>query len=211
MATKSLDGRRLGVIVVVLFAVGLAGAAGQTQAQGWMAGLNVGQSKTHDYSIGEGGAVAHLDDTHTAYSAFGGYSFLKYFGGVAAYVDLGTLNADGPSFGGYTDEIKVHGFYIGPLGMLPVHQRVGLFATTGAFFWNQKVHYAAPGDDENFNESGASFAFGAGANVDLTPAHTLGLHLEWMMFRNVGDRNKSGHRYDRSFLALGVVYRFPHR
>jgi hypothetical protein len=205
MVRRSLWTLRVALLAAVIFG-GFLATSTPAHAQGWLAGAAVGQAKFKDYSVG--GAVGSLDDKDTGYVAFGGYDF-KYYGAVLAYVDLGTLKASGPAFGGFTDRIKSHGFYLGALGVLPVHDRVAAFATTGAFRWNQTVDYADAEGPLHYDESGTSLAFGAGVNVDLTAAHTLGLHLEWMMFKNVGDNDNSGHRNDRMWLAVGVIYHTP--
>ncbi len=194
----------LGIAVLVVI-----GPASAQAPVGWMTGMSIGQSKTFDYSVG--GPTANLDENGTAFRVFGGYTFMRNFGVAASYVDLGEIKANGPAFGGFTDTIKVSGFDLSAMGFLPVHRQVALFGMVGAFVWKQKVNYVDESGPWNYDESGMTMSYGVGANVDVTPAHTAGIHLEYQRFGKIGkDKNPSdsGHRYNRDMVSLGFVYRF---
>jgi len=82
-------------------------------------------------------------------------------------------------------------------------------ATVGAFFWKQDVHYVDPSGTFDYNDSGTSLSYSAGAEFNFGGAGAKwGAHFDYQVFMDVGDENNSGHQYDRSFVSLGVDYRF---
>lgn len=194
--------RSLVVAAFVLFAA-LAPAA----AQGWGIAGTVGQSDTKDYSVGAGQPVENRDSQDTAFAMAGGYMFSKYFGSLVSYVNLGESNYSGSAYGGFTDTLKVDGWNLSGLGLVPFGSRWGGFAMLGMFRWNQEVRYRDASGPYDYDESGLSLSYGLGFSVDVVPK-ALGIHFEYQVFTNVGDKDNSGHEYDRSMISLGVVYRF---
>ena len=194
-----MRGRALFVGVVLLV------AAGDASAQGWMAGAQVGQSKTYDYSVG--GPIDDLDDSDTSWRVFLGYEFTRFFGGAVSYVDLGEMTAAGPAFGGFTDVLEATGWEVSALGMLPVNERWGFYGNVGAFRWEQDVHYVDPTGVYDYDDSGTSPTVGVGVNFDVLPK-TLGVHVGYHRFFDVGDEDNSGHEYDRSMIAAGLSWSF---
>jgi len=109
--------------LAVIFALASSFYA-QDALAGWFVGGSVGQSKTYDYSVG--GPIDSSDEEDFAYRLGGGYTFIKYFGLAGSYVDLGDSHYEGPAFGGFTDTLSAKGFDFSALGVLPVHDRIGL-------------------------------------------------------------------------------------
>jgi OOP family OmpA-OmpF porin len=189
--------------------VALSGSFTGAAAQGWLVGGSAGVAKQYDYSVG--GEIATHDDTDTAYRVFGGYMFSGNFGAAVSYVDLGTPKYDGPAFGGFTDQLSADGWDASFIaGWAPGQQkRFSLIATVGAFFWKQDVHYVDPSGTFDYNDSGTSLSYSAGAEFNFGGAGAKwGAHFDYQVFMDVGDENNSGHQYDRSFVSLGVDYRF---
>jgi len=181
-------------------------------AQGWFAGGAVGIGQQDDYSIG--GPITSRDDTDAAYRIFGGYLISPLQGFVASYVDLGEAFYAGPAFGGFTDRLSADGFdmsYI--IGWAPgTQERINVFGTVGVFAWDQDVVYTELGTmtPYRYKDDGTSFSFGIGTDINLSAAgdNAWGIHVEWQLFKNVGDENVSGHEDDRQTFSAGVSYRF---
>jgi hypothetical protein len=181
-------------------------------AQEWFAGGAVGIGQQDDYAVG--GPISNRDDTDFAYRLFGGYLISPMQGFVASYVDLGEAFYSGPAFGGFTDRLSADGFdfsYI--IGWSPgTQERIRVFGTVGVFAWDQDVVYTEVGSTEPFlyKDDGASFSIGIGTDINLSAAgdNAWGIHVEWQLFKDVGDRNFSGHENDRQMLSAGVSYRF---
>lgn len=62
----------------------------------------------------------------------------------------------------------------------------------------------------DYNDSATSLSFGLGSEVNLGVGErsAWGFHFEWQLFRDVGDKNNSGHEYDRKMVSVGIDYRF---
>jgi hypothetical protein len=185
--------------------VALSGAAPATASDdyGWFAGFNAGQAKLHDFRL----PTTSSDDKDTVLSAFGGYQFTRYVAVAGGYVDLGKYNFQGPSFGGYTQQIKVDGFQLSAIGSYPVAERVDLAASAGVFRWNVKFHSSDPIDPNiNLSDSGYSPTFGVGVNIDIFSKRGTYLYLGWQKFWNVGDRGTVEHENDYTMYVIGVTY-----
>lgn len=193
---------------IVTIVVAVAPFARDASAQGWLAGASGGTVTQYDYSVG--GPIANSDDTDTGYRAFAGYLFTPVLGAAVSYVDLGAMDYDGPAFGGFTDTLEADAIDISVIaGWAPGSQEhFSLFATAGMFHFNQDVHYVDDSGTYDYSDSGWSFSYGAGAEYTLGTAAKWGIHLNYQMFADVGDEDNSGHEYDRSFIAVGVDYRF---
>jgi hypothetical protein len=199
----------LALLTVAAAGVALAppvAAASAAEVAGWYAGASIGQSKTHDYSVG--GPVDNVDDTDFAWMVSGGYTFMRNFALALSYADLGTTNADGPAFGGFTDELSAKGWNFSAVGILPVHERIGITGMVGFFRWSQDVHYVDPSGTYNYDDSGTSPSYGIGALFGLGPDNRMGIQVGWQRFSDVGDEDNSGHEMDRDFYSVGFGYRF---
>lgn len=128
--------------------------------------------------------------------------------GLGSYVDLGDSYYDGPAFGGFTDTLTAKGWDISVLGMFPLNPHWGLYASLGMFRWDHEVRYRDPSGDYNYDESGTDPSFGFGGSLSFGPNNSMGVHLGYQRFKDVGDDSNSGHQYDRSFTSFGYHYRF---
>lgn len=173
---------------------------------------NVGESVTYDYSVGDplNQPFTNLDNKDVAFEGLVGYQFSGVLAAEISYVDLGSLTVDGPSFGGFTDELKVHGFNFGAVGTYPPLTPFAGQLRTGAFAWTQDIDYHDPGEDYVQSESGVGVSAGAGLRYRIPGASGFGVMADWTRYFNVGDNDKSGHRYDRDFFSFGVGYTFGH-
>lgn len=180
----------------------------EASAQGWLAGGSTGIARQYDYEVG--GPIDTRDDTDTAFRVFGGYMFLPVLGVALSYVDLGMPEYDGSANGGFTDELDADGYDFSLIaGWAPgTQKRLSLFGTVGLFKWSQDVHYVDNSGTYDYSDDGTSFCYGAGAEVVFGTAAKWGAHFHYQFFSDVGDEDNSGHQYDRSFISLGVDYRF---
>jgi len=181
-------------------------------AQEWFAGGSIGVGQQDDYQVG--GPVSNRDDTDAAYRLFGGYLISPLQGFVASYVDLGEAFYSGPAFGGFTDRLSAEGFDVSYIiGWAPgTQERVRVFGTVGVFAFDQDVVYTELGTSETYiyKDDGASFSIGIGTDINLNASgdNEWGIHVEWQLFKDVGDQNFSGHENDRQMFSAGVSYRF---
>jgi len=205
---SDIQGRHAGpgrscVIGFLLLALSTAPTA---FAGSWLAGAAAGNVKQHNYSVG--GPIARSDDTDTGFRVFAGYMFLPWLGGVLSYVDLGTPNYDGPAFGGFTDKLDADAVDLSLIAAVtPGEQEMfSIFATVGAFRFNQNVHYTDESGAYDYHDTGTRLSYGLGVQWKFNPA--WGAHLGWQRFTDVGDNNNSEHEYDRDVLELGLEFNF---
>lgn len=183
-------------------------ASATASAQGFFAGGSIGTATQQEYAIG--GPISMSEDSDDSVRAFGGYLITPLQGIVVSLIDLGEPNYAGPAFGGFTDRLSAEGWDISWIvGWNPGNQeRVSLFGTIGVFAWDQDVSYEDPLGSVEYRDEGTSFSYGIGTEFNLSRDGTSpwGIHLEYQLFKNVGDPRNSGHEYDRDVLSLGVTY-----
>jgi hypothetical protein len=171
-----------------------------------------GVTRTHDYSVGDDPSedpdITTLDDTGTGFEGLVGFQFAGALAAEATYVDLGKLTAAGPAFGGFTDELKAHGFGLGVAGTYPPASPLAGQARVGGFAWTQDIDYHDASEDYVASESGVGVSTGLGLRYRIPTAPQLGIVAGWTRYWSVGDPDKSGHQYDRDFIAGGVSYSF---
>lgn len=173
-------------------------------AQGWFAGGGVSQTKQYDYSVGS--PVINKDDTDTGLRVFGGYQFLPWASAVLSYVDLGTpFYKDAEAFD-FTDSLEANAFDVSVVAGAPLGEMVSFFGTVGIFHFTQKVRYSDEFEDFSADDTGTGVSFGAGMRLKF--GTVWGMHLGFQRFPDVGDKNKSGHEYDRDLYEVGAEYFF---
>jgi hypothetical protein len=185
-------------------------ASATASAQGFFAGGSIGTASQQEYEIG--GPISMIDDSDDSVRVFGGYLISPIQGVVVSRIDLGEPNYAGPAFGGFTDRLSAEGWDISwIIGWTPGAQdRVSLFGTLGVFAWDQDVTYEDPLGTFEYRDEGTSFSYGIGTefNFSADGSNAWGVHLEYQLFKNVGDTRNSGHENDRDVLSLGATYHF---
>lgn len=173
-------------------------------AQGWLGGASVGQAKQHSYEVG--GPIATSNSNDTSARIFGGYKFQDWFGTVVSYVDLGTPKYDGPAWGGFTDSLKASAIDVSMvMGFQPGDQKiVSPFLMLGVFRFTQDVHYRDASGRYDYQDSGTRISYGTG--VQFKVGNAWAMHIGWQHFTKVGDKNNSGHEYDRDIIETGFEY-----
>jgi hypothetical protein len=190
----------------------LAGFSASAAAQGWIAGAAFGQASQQDYDAGV--PIATNEDTGDAMRIFGGYMISPMQGVIASFIDLGTASYGNPLPDGFSDLLDAEGYDISyVVGWAPGSQdRFTVFGTVGVFVWDQDVVSTDITGRTLYQDEGTSFSMGVGAEFMLTD--TFGLHLEYQLFKEVGEaagtllNSGSGHELDRDVISVGVSVRF---
>jgi hypothetical protein len=209
MQSMSCAPSRRGFLPLLSLTV-LAGFSSAATAQGFVAGGGLGVANQQKYVVA--GPVESYDDNDSAYRVFGAFMVSPNMGVVASYVDLGKTHYEGPESSFYSDDLEVSGIdmsYI--INWAPgAQRRLSFFGTAGLFVWDQKVTYQDNSGSIDYSDDGSSFSLGLGANLNLGAEGSgrWGIHVEYQLFKNVGDENNSGHEYDRDMITAGINYRF---
>ena len=146
------------VLAAVLGVTAMGAQAQDSHDKGWYAGAGVGQS-----FVDEGA----FDDEDTAFSAFGGYQFNKYFALEGGYADFGEIEsnvAGAPSFEGDTA-------YLTAVGIVPITSQFSAYAKAGFHRW--KLDQAMPGLTGSADDSGTDPTYGVGVQYRLSDRWAL--------------------------------------
>lgn len=149
-------------LLAALFGVAAFGA--QAADPGFYAGAGVGQAY-----VDESG----YDDEDTAFSAFGGYQFNRYFGLEAGYVDLGTLESDGIG-----RALEANSIYLAAVGSVPLSENLSAYGKAGLQRWD--LDRAVPGLVGSNNDSGSDPTYGVGLQYRFND--TVALRGEYSRF-----------------------------
>jgi OmpA-OmpF porin, OOP family len=188
----------------------------------WYIGTNVGVSdvKRSDaiqadqfLDLGFDSATITTDKRDVGFRLFGGYRLHKNFALEAAYVDLGkfSFRADVTPSGTLDGATKINGAELSALGILPINERVSVFARLGAFSAETKTTYSGNGsveiitDAETQKKRSTKLSYGVGATFNF--GKRIALRSEWSRYTKLGNALTVG-QTDASLYSLGVVYRF---
>ena len=141
-------------------ALAIAAAAFGAQAAdqpGFYAGAGAGQSLVDE---------AGYDDEDTAFSAFGGYQFNRYFGLEAGYADFGQLEPQTPG-----TELEASSAYLTAVGSVPFTDNFSAYAKAGFQRW--ELDRAIPGLTATADDSGNDPTYGVGLQYRFTDAVAL--------------------------------------
>lgn len=161
-------------------------------------GLNLCPAVTPGFNTTPGSC----DQNELAAKVFGGYKFNKYLGAEGALVYLGTANASGTYLGvPTTSDVYAGGLELAGIGTVPVTDRFGILGKLGVLIWTVA---SETGTGFNRDDTGASFAMGAGLKYDITDH--VGVRFEWERFWSVG--NSTIGESDVDMFTVGGLYRF---
>lgn len=161
-----------------------APAFAQTPAadSGFYGGFGLGRSDSN-----LGGAT---DNKDSAWKAFGGYQFNKYFAAEAGYVDLGSTALPGATF-------DTKAWQASAVGSLPLNEQ---FSLTGKLGLAQtETDVSGGGTDNNTDPT-----YGLGLRYNFT--RQFGLRGEWERFRVSG--NPVAGKSDTDVYSLNAIVRF---
>ena len=184
---------------------GFYGGVGVGLSMANIAGARVGGNL-----LGSGLTVNSIreDDRDFAYKAFGGYKVNRYFALEAGYFNLGEFSytAQTTPAGTSTGNIKISGFNLDLLGILPFTDQFSAFGRVGAQYAKSKDSFGGTGagaGNSNISYSGTNYKFGAGLQYDFSD--TVGLRTEWERYR-INDA--VGHHGDIDMLSVGLIVSF---
>jgi OmpA-OmpF porin, OOP family len=195
----------------------LAAFAAPAMAEGLYVVGSVGQSKADvDKNELDGSARSlagfhsSVDDTDTAYKLQLGYQVNQYFAVEGGYINFGktTYHASAPGQTG-SSESKAEGVNLDAVGILPVTDRLSVFAKAGAVYAKVKYSYAVHtglGDSTGSADStDLKGTWGVGASFDVTK--NLAIRAEYEQFHKLGNKDKTGEA-NVDLMSAGVVYKF---
>lgn len=212
-----------------LFGLGLAGfasiaaiaspqALAQNNDAGWYLGANVGQSRANidDARItrsllgsGFSSVVIENDERDIGYKVFGGYRINQNFAVEGGYFDLGKFDfkASTVPAGTLNGDIKLRGFHIDALGMLPLTEKFSVFGRVGVNYAEARDSFTGTGQvlvlDPSPSKRQANYKAGLGLQYAFTD--TLAMRAEVERYR-INDA--LGNRGDVDLISVGLVYRF---
>ena len=143
------------LLAVVIGAAAFGAQAADDQAR-FYAGAGVGQSFVDESGI---------NDEDTAFSAFAGYQFNRYFSLEAGYADFGELEANGTPVG-----LEASSAYFTAVGSVPFTDRLSGYAKAGVHRWD--LDTALPGLT-GAEDSGSDPTYGLGLQYRFTDSVAL--------------------------------------
>ncbi len=184
----------------------------------WYGGLGIGQTTA---KIDDAGITAGLlgsgfsnssvsdDDSDLGYKLFGGLKVNKNFAIEAGYFNLGEFGftATTTPAGTLTGNIKLSGFNVDGVGIMPLSEKLSAFGRIGLQYAKAEDSFSGTGAvvvaDSSPSKSAANYKVGLGAQYDLT--ERVGMRAEWERYR-IDDAVDN--RGDVDMLSLGVVVNF---
>ena len=183
----------------VAASLGSLGAQAAPAAEtGWYGGLGVGRSYADP-----SGVAGSTDDKDTAWKAFGGYQFNRYFGAEAGYVDLGKSSILGPTGDSAAFDSKV--WHANAVGSLPLSDQFALTGKLGIARTDTDVSGViggvpvAGGTDHN-----TAPTYGLGLRYDINKS--FGVRGDWDRYR-VSSSPIAG-KSDTDLFSVSGVFRF---
>jgi len=184
----------------------------------WYVGGNIGKSRAsfddariRNGLLGAGFTTTSISDNDrdTGFKVFGGYQFNRYFALEGGYFSLGKFNFTATTVpaGTLQGEIKVTGFNLDLVGMLPMTEEFYGFARAGVIDADAKDNFTGTGAVTVLNPSPSKRAVGykAGLGLGYDFVRAFGLRLEVERYR-IDDA--VGNKGDIDLLSAGFVYRF---
>ncbi len=185
---------------------------------GWIAGLNVGQSraKIDDDRItsslsgaGLGTTSISNDSTDYAYKLFGGYQFNKNFALEAGFFDLGQFGytATTSPLGTLSGNIRLKGVNLDLVGILPLADQFSVFGRLGMQYARAKDSFTTSGavaalTNPDPSKDALNYKAGVGVQYDFTKS--VGLRVEAESYR-VNDA--IGNLGNINLYSVGLVFK----
>jgi OmpA-OmpF porin, OOP family len=205
----------------ILLGAALAWTASPAQAQ-WYVGASAGESRASFregsqsdqlLALGFLSASTAIDGKGTMYRLHGGYRLHRHFAVELAYADLGKfmIRSTVEPAGSLETSVRSEGAELSALGLLPVGERLTLFARAGAFAARTKASYSGGGSvrlvdgGQSQTRRSTQAVYGVGATYDFTPS--LALRVEWSRYGKLGDEFTGG-ELDADVLSAGIQWRF---
>ena len=185
---------------------------------GWYGGANIGRSAAtiDDARITSGLASGGLSassisdrDRSTGLKLYGGYQFNRNFALEGGYFDLGKFGytANTIPAGTLGATIKLKGFNLDAVGILPITDRFSALGRVGLNYAQARDYFAGTGavnvTNPSPSQSGTNYKLGVGLQYAFTEA--LGIRAEVERYRVNDAVGNKGHV---DLFSVGLVYRF---
>jgi OOP family OmpA-OmpF porin len=185
---------------------------------GWYAGANAGRSSaTVDNAritrelAANGLATTSIADRErsTGYKLYGGYKFNPNFALEGGYVDLGKFGftANTLPAGSLNGDIRLRGFNLDAVGILPLSERFSAQARIGLASMQARDNFSGTGavgvSNPNPSKRATNYKVGLGLEYAISP--NLGLRGDLERYR-VNDA--VGNRGNIDMISVGLVYYF---
>jgi len=172
----------LGVALVLLAGTGVAHA-------GIFFGASVGDAAITDDDAG-------FDANDTGYKVFGGFTFVKFVGIEASYVDFGSPEEEVSP--GLTLKADATGWDVFVKGILPIGDHFDIFAKAGVIVWD--AEQSASGlINGSASDDGNDPAYGVGLTFRF--AKVFGIRAEYEIF-DIEDTD------DVTMASAGIEFKF---
>jgi OmpA-OmpF porin, OOP family len=195
--------------------------ATQVHAQ-WYAGGMIGEARGKGsienlaeqfLDLGYTASQSQADKRDITFRVFGGYQLNRYFAIEGGYADLGKFDVRSTTVptGTFEQTTKTTGFDVSAVAILPLRERLNLFARVGAFLSERKTDYVASGAVEilqnlsNEKQRQTKVVYGAGVSYDLS--QRIALRAEWARHEGFGNALLTGSRNVDAY-SVGIAYRF---
>lgn len=208
-------------VVAMCFGAASIGTAHAAMAEeGWYAGVAFGSSNAEidDGVVAVTGATASSlarDERDPGYKVLVGYGFNRYVAVEGGYAHLGefriTRDVTAPTVGAVNADIRVIGFVIDAIGMLPIGTSFAAFAKVGAFLSETRTFRSisgsatpAPGASSNAVKDEFNLKLGLGVQYEF--AKNVTLRGEWERYFGVGSPEAG--ELDINLYSVGILFRF---
>jgi OOP family OmpA-OmpF porin len=138
------------------------------------------------------------DDNDTGWKLFAGYQFHRNWAVEGTYYDLGKFNASGVVTGTATPanvSVKVKGWGLAAVGILPLQQNFSLFGKLGGFWSDSNASASAGPFAAATGDSNSEFMGGIGVMYNFS--HNLGVRAEAEFIGS-----------DVQFYSIGLQFKF---
>lgn len=205
---------KLSLLTLALMAAPFAMA----QDAGWYGGANIGQSnasiddaRISSGLLGSGLATSSIADTDRdrGFKLFGGYQVNKNFAVEAGYFDLGQFGfvANTAPTGTLSGNIKLRGFNMDAVGILPITEKFSAFGRLGVTYAHTDGAFAGTGAvnvlDPSPSARDTNLKVGLGVQYAMTDALSLRAEIERYRINDA-----VGNKGDVDLASIGLVYRF---
>ena len=140
-----------------------------------------------------------VDDSSTGYKVFGGYNVVKYFSVEGAYVDGASVSMNAAPF---TSSMETSGFAFRAMGVLPLREKLSLFADLGMYMWNGDATVSDGNSTASGSTDGTDPVFGVGMGWQVMPQGNVRVEIERY------EASVEGVDMNTDLISVGFAYRF---
>ena len=170
--------RKYALLAVVLVAVAMPAAAVD---RGFYLGAGVGVPSYEVGDFNEDYEDLRFEEDSWGLKLFGGYRIFKYLGVEAGYTDYGSISKRETSITLVDQklEVDIDAWDLSVVGMVPLGDKVLLYAKAGAASWNADVTLTLDDEREEDPRDGTDLTFGMGLDFFFK---RLGIRvaLDWL-------------------------------